>query len=64
MKALTPKFIDALTVKHARSRLTFGELSKITGVNQVTISRIINCKKETAQERTFDKLNDWLLMEE
>lgn len=64
MKALTPKFVDALTVKHARSRLTFGELSKITGVNQTTISRIINRKTETAQERTFDKLNDWLLTED
>jgi len=64
MKALTQTFIDALTVKYARSRLTFGELAKITGVNQVTISRIINRKTETAQERTFDKLNDWLLKEE
>lgn len=61
MKVLTDKFIDALTVKQARKRLTYGQLAEKTGVNSVTISRIINRKVETAQERTFDKLNDWLL---
>lgn len=61
MKVLTNTFVDALTVKQARERLTFGQLSENTGVNSVTISRIINRKVNTAQERTFDKLNDWLL---
>ncbi|MCK8628149.1 helix-turn-helix domain-containing protein [Fructobacillus cardui] len=61
MKVLTNTFVDALTVKQARERLTFGQLAEKTGVNSVTISRIINRKVDTAQERTFDKLNDWLL---
>lgn len=63
MKALTKKFVDALTVKQARERLNYGQLAEKTGVNSVTISRIINRKVDTAQERTFDKLNDWLLKE-
>lgn len=64
MKVLSLAFIDALTVKQARRRLTFKEMASITGVNYVTISKIINKRTVTAQERTFDKLNDWLLKEE
>lgn len=64
MKALTKTFIDALTVKQARKRLTFLQLAKITGVNNVTLSGIVNHRIEAVQERTFDKLNDWLLTEE
>ena len=63
MKVLTKNFVDALTVKQARERLNYGQLAEKTGVNSVTISRIINRKVDTAQERTFDKLNDWLLEE-
>lgn len=63
MKVLTEKFVDALLIKKARNGLSAKELSSITGVNRVTISRIINRKTEIAQERTFDKLNDWLLTE-
>ena len=63
MKALTTNFVDALTVKQARERLNYGQLAEKTVVNSVTISRIINRKVDTAQERTFDKLNDWLLEE-
>ncbi|CAH1849964.1 MULTISPECIES: helix-turn-helix transcriptional regulator [Convivina] len=63
MKALTKNFVDALIIKQARERLNFGQLAEQTGVNSVTISRIINRKVDTAQERTFDKLNDWLLAE-
>lgn len=64
MKALTKTFIDALTVKQARKRMTFLELAKATGVNNVTLSGIVNRRIEAVQERTFDKLNDWLLTEE
>ncbi|MGR8773458.1 hypothetical protein [Leuconostoc citreum] len=64
MKILSSAFVDALTIKQARKRLTFKQLSSITGVNYVTISKIINKRSVTAQERTFDKLNDWLLTEE
>lgn len=61
MKALSKSFVDALIVKQARARLNYGQLSKQTGVNPVTISKVINGKTETLQEKTFDKLNDWLL---
>lgn len=64
MKILTDNFKNALIVKQAKARLNYGELSKITGVNRVTLSNIINGKTETLQEKTFDKLNDWLLKEE
>ncbi|ORI38805.1 hypothetical protein BMR90_03570 [Leuconostoc mesenteroides subsp. cremoris] len=64
MKSLSGIFIDALVVKQARQRLTFKQLSQITGVNEVTISKIVNRRIEAVQERTFDKLNDWLLQEE
>lgn len=63
MKYLTPAFVDALTIKQARNRLSFKEMASVTGVNYVTISKIINKRSVTAQEKTFDKLNDWLLEE-
>lgn len=61
MKALSKTFVDALTVKQARKRLTFLKLAKITGVNNSTLSGIVNRRIDAVQERTFDKLNDWLL---
>ncbi|CAK1233329.1 hypothetical protein [Fructobacillus fructosus] len=64
MKALSKTFVDALTVKQARKRLTFLKLAKITGVNNSTLSGIVNRRIDAVQERTFDKLNDWLLEEE
>ncbi|GAP04363.1 helix-turn-helix domain-containing protein [Fructobacillus tropaeoli] len=64
MKVLSKIFIDALTIKQAREHLTYRQLSEKTGVTAVTISKVINGKVDTAQERTFDKLNDWLLKEE
>lgn len=64
MKILTEKFVDALIIKKARNGLSAKELSNISGVNRVTISLIINKKTSTAQEKTFDKLNDWLLTED
>lgn len=42
MKVLTDNFKNALLVKQAKARLNYGELSKITGVNRVTLSNIIN----------------------
>ncbi|CAK1238911.1 unnamed protein product [Fructobacillus cardui] len=63
MKVLTKNFVDALTIKQARERLNYGQLAKKTGVTAVTISKVINGKTETLQEKTFDKLNDWLLEE-
>lgn len=63
MKALSKTFVDALTVKQARNRLTFLKLAKITGVNNSTLSGIVNHRIDAVQERTFDKLNDWLLEE-
>ena len=64
MKILTEKFVDALIIKKARNGLSAKELSNISGVNRVTISLIINKKTSTAQEKTFDKLNDRLLSED
>lgn len=61
MKALSKTFVDALTVKQARLRLNFSQLSKLTGVDATTISKVINGKKEALQQKIFDKLNDWLL---
>lgn len=61
MKALSKTFVDALTVKQARKRLMFLKLAKITGVNNSTLSGIVNRRIDAVQERTFDKLNDWLL---
>ncbi|CAK1229465.1 hypothetical protein LMG30237_ALEAABJJ_00292 [Fructobacillus tropaeoli] len=63
MKVLTEQFKTNLIVKKAKSRLNIGQLSEITGVNRVTLSNIINGKTETLQEKTFNKLNDWLLEE-
>lgn len=64
MKYLTPAFVDALTIKQARKRMSFKKMASVTGVNYVTISNIINKRSVTAQEKTFDKLNDWLLKED
>lgn len=64
MKALTKTFVDSLTVKQARKRMTFLQLAKVTGVNNVTLSGIVNRRIEAVQEKTFDKLNDWLLTED
>lgn len=64
MKSLSKTFVDALIIKQARNRLTFKELSQITGVNNITLSKIINKKTTVSRESTFDKLNDWLLEEE
>lgn len=64
MKVLTEKFVDALIVKKARNALSLKKLSEVSGVNRVTISKIINHNTQTAQEKTFDKLNDWLLTED
>lgn len=64
MKSLSEKFIDALIVKQARHRLTYKQLSMLTNVNEVTVSKIVNHRVEAVQEKTFDKLNDWLLSED
>ncbi|MCO0832517.1 helix-turn-helix transcriptional regulator [Fructobacillus sp. W13] len=58
MKALTKNFVDALTIKQARERLNYGQLAEKTGVNSVTISRIINRKVDTAQEGSYVKKLD------
>ncbi|CAK1249406.1 unnamed protein product [Fructobacillus cardui] len=64
MKVLSKTFIDALVVKKARKHLKYKQIGEIVGLSQVTVAKIINGKTRTAQERTFDKLNDWLLEEE
>ena len=64
MKYINQKFTEDLLVSKAKKRITIKQLAVITGVNRSTLSDIIKGKTVIVQERTFDKLNDWLLKEE
>ncbi|MBZ5977352.1 hypothetical protein KIJ11_07350 [Leuconostoc gelidum subsp. gelidum] len=64
MKYINQKFTENLLVSKAKKRITIKQLAVVTSVNRSTLSDIIKGKTVIVQERTFDKLNDWLLKEE
>jgi len=64
MKYINQKFTENLLVSKAKKRITIKQLAVVSSVNRSTLSDIIKGKTVIVQERTFDKLNDWLLKEE
>lgn len=64
MKALTKKFVEKILITKALRRLSIKDLAKLSGINHVTMSRILSGEQSIVHQSTFDKLNDWLLKEE
>ncbi|MBZ1507451.1 LacI family DNA-binding transcriptional regulator [Leuconostoc mesenteroides] len=44
--------------------LSIKDLARLSGVNHVTMSKILSGERTIVHQSTFDKLNDWLLTEE
>ncbi|MBZ5983643.1 hypothetical protein KIJ05_00605 [Leuconostoc gelidum subsp. gasicomitatum] len=64
MKALTKKFVEKILITKTLRRLSIKDLAKLSGINHVTMSRILSGEQSIVHQSTFDKLNDWLLKEE
>ena len=54
----------SLRLKRGKLNITKKESARQTGVSPKTFQEVLDGKKTEVQERTFDKLNDWLLSEE
>ncbi|MGB2512117.1 helix-turn-helix domain-containing protein [Leuconostoc suionicum] len=64
MKTLDSKFVKKILIAKALNRLTIKELAKLSGINHVTMSKILSGEQTIVHQSTFDKLNDWLLQED
>ncbi|KDA52735.1 hypothetical protein L963_735 [Leuconostoc mesenteroides subsp. cremoris T26] len=64
MKALDKKFVDKIVIAKALNRLSIKDVARLSGVNHVTMSKILSGERTIVHQSTFDKLNDWLLTEE
>lgn len=64
MKSLESKFVKKILIAKALKRLSIKELAKLSGINHVTMSKILSGEQTIVHQSTFDKLNDWLLQEE
>ncbi|EEJ42585.1 hypothetical protein [Leuconostoc mesenteroides] len=64
MKTLESKFVKKILIAKALKRLSIKELAKLSGINHVTMSKILSGEQTIVHQSTFDKLNDWLLQEE
>lgn len=64
MKALESKFVKRILIAKALKNLSIKDLAKQSGVNHVTMSKILTGERTIVHQSTFDKLNDWLLTEE
>ncbi|ORI78496.1 hypothetical protein BMS91_02800 [Leuconostoc mesenteroides subsp. cremoris] len=64
MKSLDSKFVKKILIAKALKRLSIKELAKLSGINHVTMSKILSGEQTIVHQSTFDKLNDWLLQEE
>ena len=54
------KILIAKALKH----LSIKDLAKLSGVNHVTMSKILSGERTIVHQSTFDKLGDWLLTED
>lgn len=64
MKSLESKFVKKILIAKALKRLSIKELAKLSGINHVTMSKILSGEQTIVHQSTFDKLNDWLLTED
>ncbi|MGO3578029.1 MAG: hypothetical protein ACTIOB_07120 [Leuconostoc falkenbergense] len=64
MKSLDSKFVKKILIAKALKRLSIKELAKLSGINHVTMSKILSGEQTIVHQSTFDKLNDWLLTED
>ena len=64
MKTLESKFVKKILIAKALKRLSIKELAKLSGINHVTMSKILSGEQTIVHQSTFDKLNDWLLTED
>lgn len=64
MKSLDSKFVKKILIAKALKRLSIKELAKLSGINHVTMSKILSGEQTIVHQSTFDKLNDWLLQED
>lgn len=64
MKSLDSKFVKKILIAKALKRLSIKELAKSSGINHVTMSKILSGEQTIVHQSTFDKLNDWLLTED
>lgn len=60
MKALEKKFVDKIVIAKALNRLSIKALANLSGVNHVTMSKILSGEQTIVHQSTFDKLNSWL----
>ena len=58
---LSEQQVKAIKRKRGELNLTTNALANETGVSRYTLSAIINHDRRKVQERTFLKLNDWLI---
>lgn len=64
MKALESKFVKKILIVKAMRRLSIKDVARLSGVNHVTMSKILSGERTIVHQSTFDKLNDWLLTED
>lgn len=64
MKALESKFVKKILIAKALKHLSIKDLAKLSGVNHVTMSKILSGERIIVHQSTFDKLSDWLLTED
>lgn len=60
MKALESKFVKKILIVKALKHLSIKDLAKLSGVNHVTMSKILSGERTIVHQSTFDKLNNWL----
>ena len=58
---LSEQQVKAIKRKRGELNLTINVLANDTGVSRYTLSAIINHDRRKVQQRTFLKLNDWLI---
>lgn len=64
MKTLEKKFVKKIVIAKALNRISIKELARLSGVNHVTMSKILSGERTIVHQSTFDKLSDWLSKEE
>ncbi|MGO3625630.1 MAG: hypothetical protein ACTJFA_02910 [Leuconostoc mesenteroides] len=60
MKTLESKFVKKILIVKAMKRLSIKDVARLSGVNHVTMSKILSGEQTIVHQSTFDKLNSWL----
>lgn len=60
MKALEKKFVNKIVIAKALNRLSIKALANLSGVNHVTMSKILSGEQTIVHQSTFEKLANWL----